>query len=315
MFAGIGGIDIAFIDAGFDVVWANEMDSAACRTYRHNFDGSVLEEKDIKKINKLNIPVFDVLVAGFPCQPFSVAGKQQGFKHKSGDLFFQIIEVVKIVKPKVIFLENVANLIDHNEGKTFNTMFSSLAGMNYYIRYKNMSANEYGNIPQTRNRTYIVAFNNESACEHFNFPEPMKLTLGIFDVIDRFEKKKPIYYYNEDDNFYPNIKKQVTRSDSIYRVYNSQIHIAKSHTCPTLHAFMGTDLRTVPIVKDKYGYRRLTIQEYLDFQGFPKNYSFPAGTRINEAYKQIGNSVCVPVIKRIADQIKKIMIGENNELR
>lgn len=307
MFCGIGGIDIGFLQAGFRIVWANEKDHAACNTYRHNFGDETLVESDIKKVDKTTIPHFNILTAGFPCQPFSVAGPQKGFADARGNLFFQIVEVAKEAKPQIIFLENVSNLIDHDNGRTFIAMFNALAEIGYLLRYRNLPANEYGNTPQTRNRTYIIAFKDEMMCERFQFPEPQKLTTSIFDIIDRSERQKDQYYYLKTDPFYEYMASRVKRTDSIYRVHDSGIHLAKGQTCPTLTASMGTRDNRVPIVIDDYGYRKLTIRECLDFQGFPKEFEFPKGTTIQEAYKQIGNSVCVPVIERIAIQIRKLL--------
>ncbi len=305
MFAGIGGICLGFKQCGFEVVWANEIDKAACKTYRHNFGSEYLVEGNIYKIDKTKIPKFDILTAGFPCQPFSLAGPHKGFEDKRGNLFFQIVEVAKIIEPKIIFLENVANLIDHDNGKTFITMFNALSELDYCIRYKNILASEYGNIPQTRNRTYVIAFKDELMCQNFAFPRPIKLTTDIFDIIDVHFKQSDIYYYSCDDPFYTYLKNKVRRQDSIYRVYNSKIYLAKNRTCPTLTASMGIRKNAVPLLVDDFGYRKLTLRECLDFQGFPKSYYFPKSITMYDAYKQIGNSVCVPVIKRLAEQIMK----------
>lgn len=308
MFAGIGGICLGFQQAGFEIVWANEKDAAACKTYRHNFGDKYLIEDDIKKIDKTKIPKFDILTAGFPCQPFSVAGPHKGFDDARGNLFFQIVEVAKIVKPTIIFLENVSNLIDHDNGRTFITMYNALSEIGYVLRYKNLPANEYGNLPQTRNRTYVVAFRDERMCNMFQYPEKVGLTTEIFDVIDKNTKQKDVYYYtDESDTFYKYMVNRVKRRDSIYRVHDSGIHLAKNHTCPTLTASMGIRANRVPILIDNFGYRKLTVRECLDFQGFPKDYSFPSGTTLEQAYKQIGNSVCVPVIRKIAEQIMKVL--------
>ncbi len=307
MFAGIGGICLGFKQAGFNVVWANEKDAAACRTYRHNFGDAYLVEDDIKKVNKNTIPKFDVLTAGFPCQPFSVAGQQKGFADARGNLFFQIIEVAKIAEPKIIFLENVANLIDHDNGKTFITIFNALSELDYVLRYQNLSANEYSTLPQTRNRTYVVAFKNDYLSSKFAYPKPLEETLGIFDIINIHKKQKDIYYYDGNNPFYNYMTSRVKRTDSIYRVHDSGIHLAKNQTCPTLTASMGTRENRVPIIIDDFGYRKLTIRECLDFQGFPENFTFPLETTMKEAYTQIGNSVCVPVVRRIAEEILKVL--------
>ena len=157
LFAGIGGICLGFKQAGFEIVWANEFDSAACRTYRHNFGNSYLIEADICQVKTESIPDFDVLVGGFPCQPFSIAGRQKGFDDKRGNLFFEITRIMDAKRPKVVFLENVPNLMEHDDGKTFLVIYNSLVQFGYSIYYKVMGADEYGNLPQTRKRIYIVS--------------------------------------------------------------------------------------------------------------------------------------------------------------
>ena len=158
LFSGIGDIDLGFQQAGFDIVWANEFDKDAATTYRHNFGGEHLVECYIRNVNTSDIPDFDVLVAGFPCQPFSIAGKQKGFSDPRGDLFFQIARVAEAKKPQVIFLENVANLLEHDDGKSFLTIYNALVPYGYAFKYQVMDSFEYGNVPQHRSRIFIVAF-------------------------------------------------------------------------------------------------------------------------------------------------------------
>ena len=136
LFSGIGGIDLGFQQAGFDIVWANEIDSAACKTYRHNFENAPLVEGDIHKISADSIPEFDVLTAGFPCQPFSIAGLQKGFKDRDGNHFFEITRIIDAKRPKVVFLENVPNLMEHDNGKTFLVIYNGLAQFGYSVYYR-----------------------------------------------------------------------------------------------------------------------------------------------------------------------------------
>ena len=150
LFSGIGGIDLGFKQAGFDIVWANEFDKYAAETYKKNFGSESLVVKDLRKIQPKDIPDFDVLVAGFPCQSFSAAGKQRGFNDERGQLFFEIVRIVEEKQPEVIFLENVANLIEHDNGKTFLTVYNELVPFGYEIKYCFMDAQEYGNIHQHR---------------------------------------------------------------------------------------------------------------------------------------------------------------------
>lgn len=158
LFAGIGGIDLAFKQAGCSIVWANEADEWAAKTYRYNFPDENLIECDIRKIKFSDLPDFDLLTAGFPCQPFSIAGRQKGFNDSRGNLFFEIARVIDIKRPKIIFLENVQNLINHDNGKTFLVIYNTLVQFGYFVKYKVLDAQEYGNIPQQRRRIFIVAF-------------------------------------------------------------------------------------------------------------------------------------------------------------
>lgn len=303
MFAGIGGICLGFMQAGGQLVWANEIDSAACRTYRHNFGDSYLCEGNVKNISPHDIPDMDILTAGFPCQSFSIAGKQKGFDDPRGNLFFEISKVVDRKRPKVIFLENVQNLIEHDNGRTFLVIYNSLAQFGYAVKYRVMEAHVYGNLPQPRNRIYIVAFLDMEACDRFSFPEPVELTVKINDVICRNERKHPIYYYGEDSWVVKNFGKRITDQRYIYKVSDRGLIRVRNQFCPTLTASMGTYPNRVPIVCDNFGIRKLTVRECLDFQGFPPSFRFPKSITLEDAYKQIGNSVCVPVIKRIAEEL------------
>lgn len=304
MFAGIGGIDLGFMQAGYEIVWVNEFDSAACKTYRYNFGDKHLVEKDIRKIDVSGIPDFDVLTAGFPCQPFSIGGRQKGFDDRRGNLFFEIARVIDKKRPPVLFLENVPNLVEHDNGKTFLVIYTTLAQFGYAVRYKVMSAPEYGNLPQTRSRIFIVAFLNMAKCDSFKFPEAAALTVGINDIIKRNEKKHDIYYYTESSLLHKNLVRTVTDTNSIYHIKDRGIIRVKDNMCPTLTANMGTYPDRVPVVKDDFGIRKLTVRECLDFQGFPQDFKFPNSITIDDAYKQIGNSVCVPVVRGIAEFLR-----------
>ena len=304
MFSGIGGICLGFKQAGFEIVWANDIDRAACMTYRHNFGNHYLVEGDIRDIDADSLPDFEVLTAGFPCQPFSIAGRQKGFKDKRGNLFFEITRIVDVKRPPVIFLENVANLIEHDEGKTFLVIYNSLAQFGYTVYYKAMAANNYGNLPQIRKRIYIVALRDEEKIYHH--PDPVPLKVLSDQIINRHIRKDSLYYYN-GLTLYDYLKDKMWDKDAIYRITDHEVRRTKNAMCPTLTANMGTYPDRVPVVWDDYGIRKLTIRECLDFQGFPKNFEFPKEISLNDTYKQLGNTVCVPVIKRIADNIHKVL--------
>lgn len=309
LFSGIGGIDLGFIQAGFDIVWANEMDAAACRTYRHNFPNANLIEGDIKSIATSDIPDFDVLTAGFPCQPFSIAGLQKGFKDRDGNLFFEITRIIDAKRPKVIFLENVPNLMDHDNGKTFLVIYNGLAQFGYAVYYRVLASNDYGNLPHIRKRIYIVAVREDIADRIYQYPDPIELTLKSDDIIQRSVKQHNIYYYTEG-KMYERLLARMKDHKAIYRITDTEVRWTKNQMCPTLTANMGTHKDRVPVVWDDYGIRKMTLREALDFQGFPKEFYFPKTITIDDAYKQIGNTVSVPVIKRLATQIKEVLMEE-----
>lgn len=304
LFAGIGGICLGFKQAGFEIIWANEKDHAACLTYRHNFGSNYLVEEDIRNISETCIPHTDILVAGFPCQSFSAAGAGRGFSDPRGTLFFEVIRVAKAIQPRVIFLENVENLMEHDSGRTFQTIYSSLVELGYIIRYQAMATHEYANIPQTRRRIYIVAFADLDISDRFRFPEPIPLTSKVMEWIKSDERKPDIYYYSEDTSFDRYIRNTVTDRRYIYRVFNGAARVLTNSKCPTLTASMSTP-RNAAVLRDDFGVRRLTLKESLKFQGFPVGFYFPNTIKIHDAYKQIGNSVSVPVIRRIAEEIRK----------
>ncbi len=306
LFSGIGGIDLGFMQAGFEIVWANEFDRDAARTYRHNFGNEHLVEKDIRKVDVATIPDFDVLVAGFPCQPFSILGRQRGFEDSRGMLFYEIERVVKAKRPQVIFLENVANLIEHDDGKTFLTVYNTLVPYGYSFRYRVMDAIEYGNVPQHRTRIFIVAFLDNDKCERFEFPEKIKRTTKLNDIIRRSERHDKSYYYTESSEYYYDLNKVAQDKQALYRIFENGVSAKPYYVSPTLVASMGAFMHRVPVVRDDYGIRMITPYECLALQGFPKDYRFPK-IPIASAYKQCGNSVVVPVIRRIAENIIKVL--------
>ena len=309
LFSGIGGIDLGFIQAGFDIAWANEMDAAACRTYRHNFPNTNLIEGDIKRIATSDIPDCDVLTAGFPCQPFSIAGLQKGFKDRDGNLFFEITRIIDAKRPKVVFLENVPNLMKHDDGKTFLVIFNGLAQLGYTVYYRVLASNDYGNLPQIRKRIYIVAIREDISNRLYQYPEPMELTLKSSDIINRSVKQHDIYYYTEG-KMYDRLVAHMKDRKAIYRITDTEVRWTKNQMCPTLTANMGTHKDRVHVVWDDYGIRKMTLREGLDFQGFPKEFYFPNTITIDDAYKQIGNTVSVPVIARLATKIKGMLMEE-----
>lgn len=309
MFAGIGGICLGFKNAGCKLIWANEIDKFACTTYRENFGSDYLVEGDIKEINENDIPDLDILTAGFPCQAFSIAGYQKGFKDDRGNLFFDVLRVIKAKKPRIVFLENVKNLVSHDKGKTFKVIKESLEGLEYKVWCQVCNTAEYGNVPQNRERVYIVCFREEKDYNEFIKEEfkPIKLKSNIHKIIDVKDKKEAKYYYTEKSKYYEDLKETMKNKDTVYQLRRVYIRENKSNVCPTLTANMGEGGHNVPLIVDNYGIRKLTPRECLLFQGFPKDYKIPEGMADSKIYKQAGNAVSVPVIERIAKKIVKTL--------
>lgn len=305
LFAGIGGIDLGFEQAGYKIAWANEIDKDACITYRANFPNSILIEADIRKVDFSMLERVDILAAGFPCQPFSVCGKKKGFSDERGNLFFEIMRAADAIQPSIIFLENVANLTEHDNGRTFNVIHNELVSRGYIIRYMIADACDYG-IPQHRTRTYLIAFNSEKACNEFVFPEKCALDKHISDIIDKNKKADDRYYALPDSYQYRRLSETITDENQIYRFSDYGIQASKNGISFTLKANMGTWHDRVPFIKDAFGIRKVTPYECLALQGFPNTFRF-ANIPLNSAYKQCGNSVVVPIIKMIADKIYEVL--------
>lgn len=310
LFSGIGGIDLGFQQAGFEIIWANEFDRDAAKTYRHNFGDTYLSKQNIKNVKTEDIPDFDVLVAGFPCQSFSSAGKQKGFDDPRGNLFFEIVRIVRDKRPSVIFLENVANLLQHDDGKTFLTIYNALVPFGYTFKYRVMDSMEYGNVPQHRSRIFIVAFLDYKKCEKFEFPDQIRRTVFLNDILQRNVKHDDSYYLEPGDPNYDFLVKLVSNKSQIYKYYESLKAYKAYRVCPTLLASMGSYPDSIPVILDDYGIRKITPYECLALLGFPKGYRFP-NISMSSAYKQCGNSVVVPVIRRIAENIMKVMSGKD----
>lgn len=305
LFSGIGGIDLGFIQAGFEVAWANDIDPAACKTYRRNFPKSYLIEDDIRNIDPHSLPDIDVLTAGFPCQPFSVMGYRRGFRDPRGNLFFEIARFIDAKLPQVVLLENVRNLMTHDHGKTFLTIYNTLVECGYSVKYQVINATDV-NIPQDRARIFIVAFRSLEACDRFSFPELVPLRATIEDILDRSVRHSEVYYYASSDPYYKELNRKITTETGIYRIDDRGVATRKWNICPTLKANMGTYPNRVPLIRDDFGIRKLTPAECLAFQGYPKAYTFK-GISLESAYKQCGNTVCVPVIYLLATKIKDIL--------
>ena len=248
-----------------------------------------------------------MVLFGFPCTSFSIAGKRAGFEDdKSGHLFFEALRIIKAKQPKVFFLENVKNLVSHDKGNTFKVITDSLKEEGYHFRYQVLNSMNYGNVPQNRERIYMVGFKNKEECDKFYFPEPIPLTNTIEKITKPYDKKDEKYYY-ENSKYYPMLKETITNKDTVYQLRRIYVRENKKGVSPTLTANMGTGGHNVPLIIDNYGIRKLTPRETLLLQGFPEDYKIPEKMANSHVYKQAGNSVTVTVIERIAKNIIKSM--------
>ncbi|WP_337050737.1 DNA cytosine methyltransferase [Priestia megaterium] len=316
MFAGIGGTCLGFKQAGAKVVWANEMDKNACITYRNYFGEDYLQEGDITQIDKTTIPQLDILIGGFPCQAFSIAGYRKGFEDERGNVFFQILEVLKAQEkvhgslPKAIMLENVKNLKTHDKGKTYRIIEEALQAFGYTVKSEILNSMEHGNVPQNRERIFIVGFQDAGQADRFKFPGKIPLTNRLNNIVDRDSKLDDKYYYTEASQYYPMLREAMNNTETTYQLRRVYVRENRSNVSPTLTANMGTGGHNVPLVLDNNNnIRKLTPEECLLLQGFPEDYTFPDKMANGPRYKQSGNSVTVPVIKRIATNIITVLDG------
>lgn len=311
LYAGVGGICSGFIEAGATLEWANEIDKNACITYRANFKHPLYEE-DIWKLDPNKLNRVDILAGGFPCQPFSVAGYRKGFTDDRGNHFFRIIDFITTLnKPKVVFLENVKNLKGHDKGKTFKIIEQAMKENGYSFHAQVLNSKDFGNVPQNRERIYIVCFRNEEDGsnkydKYFEFPEPITLSSKISDIIIK-EAVNEKFYYREDKYMFSILKEEMTNKETVYQWRRQYTRENKSNVCPTLTANMGTGGHNVPLILTDNGIRKLTPRECFSFQGYPNSYILPENVGNSQLYKQAGNSVTVPVIERIANNIISVL--------
>lgn len=302
LFAGVGGIRIGFEKSGFETVFSNDFEKSCADTYNKNFKTSKLIVEDIRKIVIDDLPEFDFLLGGFPCQAFSIAGYRKGFEDEKGrgNLFFDIARIIEKRQPTGFLLENVKNLKNHDNGRTFKIIKETLESLGYHIKAKILNSMEYGNVPQNRERIYIVGFKNRKYYDNFEFPQPINLKTKISDLLEKNVNAK--YYYNGKP-LYKKLKDYIKEEGKIYQWRRQYVRENKKGVCPTLTANMGTGGHNVPIIKDKKGIRKLTPLECFRIQGFPKDYSLPNNLADSALYKQAGNSVTVPVIEAVARQM------------
>lgn len=299
LFAGIGGIRLPFDELGYDCVFSSEWDKAACETYQANF--GECPQGDITQISEKDIPAHDLLLAGFPCQAFSIMGKMQGFADTRGTMFFEIERILSYHKPPFVLLENVKQLTTHDKGKTFKTILAKLAELGYFVKWQVLNALNFG-LPQKRERVIIVGFRDEENYFKFNFDFQRKeynlaQVLESDDSIDQslFASDRIIQKRQErargKEVFYPSIWHENKSGNISILDYACALRTGASYNYLLVN-----------------GYRRPSSRELLRLQGFPDSYKIVVSHQ--EIRKQTGNSVAVPMIREIARRINSIIEKE-----
>lgn len=307
LFAGTGAFTFALqATNAVNVVFANDMVKHSKKIYDANFNHK-LTLKDLNEVNNEDIPPHDILTGGFPCQPFSIAGLQEGFNDERSNVFWKILSIIDCHQPKCVILENVKNLVSHDEHKTFNTIKSNLEKRGYNICYKVLNTSDITGVPQHRERIYIVCIKSKNVFDKFtlDFPKIEKRKISEF-----FENEIPEkYYYTDKSSTWNIIKESVVKKDTIYQYRRVYVRENKSSECPTLTANMGGGGHNVPLILDTKGIRKLTPRECFNLQGFPLSYKLPDLSDAN-LYKLAGNAVSVPVVNLIANRIIPLLLEE-----
>lgn len=363
LFAGVGGFDLGLEQSEnetkkFKIVFANEIDKYASATYSKNFNVPLIEgdinllldpassktneEKEYyqSKRHILFDNEVDVLVGGFPCQSFSIAGERKGFEDERGNLFWSIVETIKQLgehskKPRVLFLENVKNLKSHDKGNTYQVIKSELEKLGYIVKEEVLNTMHFSNLPQTRERIYIMGFLNKEDSDKFTFYDELdkyrndkSVEERLNDIESIFDKnitpenhnqyfytkeKYPHYFKDKEEGI--NLEDSITEKNQFYQLRRGMyVRHNKSNACPTLTANMGTGGHNVPLILTDHGIRKLTPEEAFKLQGFPINNGYKLPTKFNgrvypngQLYKQAGNAVSVDIIKLIGERILEVL--------
>lgn len=308
LFAGTGAFSYVLGKKGFQCVFANDLVESSKSIYIKNHKEHPFILGNLNDIDVHTIPKHDILCAGFPCQPFSIAGKREGFNDPRSNVFWKILEIVQHHNPSILFLENVKNLKTHDGGKTFATISSSLINLGYHIKYNVLDTSKITQVPHHRERIYIVAFRDKEIYEKFQLNFNNVENKPISDFLEKEKNIPSKYYYTNKFKVFPVIQTSVTKSvhtmNTIYQYRRHYVRENKKNQCPTLTANMGAGGHNVPIILDTKGIRKLTPRECFNLQGFPTDYILP---EISDSllYKLAGNAVSVPVVELLVNTLFK----------
>lgn len=310
LFSGLGGFRLALESLDCKCVFSSEIDRYARETYNINF--GEYPSGDITKIDETMIPDHDILCAGFPCQPFSIAGKRLGFDDTRGTLFFDILRILKGKKPAAFILENVAGIVNHDSGRTFAVIEKSLDEVGYFFRYKLINAKNVG-YPQNRNRWYCVGFRKDLIKNEqfeFSFPKVKHLEIKLNDLLESEVSDEYLISPTAQRNINYHLKKSTSEESKQYdfpvvanEIRKSKCNFRTDGISPCLTAKMGTGGNNVPVLVNQM--RKFTERECLRIMGFPDSYIIKEN--FHQSYKQIGNSVVVPVVRELGKEIIAIL--------
>lgn len=324
LFAGIGGFCSAFEQVGAKLLWANEMDSSACQTYRANYPHVSLHEKKIEDLSAIHDDLLevDVLTAGFPCQPFSVAGDRKGFADPRGKAFFEIIRLIKEFgsnRPKILLFENVPGLLFHDKGASHAKIVNAVQSVGYWFLPPDCQAIlntiKITRIPQARDRLFMVAlswdhFDNQC----FQFPEEIEEGgHAVKSFLDLHVQAPEDHYFDPESRWGKLFIESMNKGDpeSVYQLRRYYVRENKKDAVFTLTANMGEGGHNIPVYKDNWGIRKLTTKECLRLQGFDaEKFIFPEEVAKSQRYKQIGNAVTVPLVIKLAQECKRLLTKE-----
>ena len=272
------------------------------------YDANFTHKLTLGNLNDIKteyIPKHDILTGGFPCQPFSIAGKQAGFQDERSNVFWKILAIIDYHKPSCVILENVKNLVSHDDGKTFETIKKNLMERDYHIRCKVLDTSKITGIPQHRERIYIVCIKSKDVFDKFTLDFPTIPKRQISSLLEENVDDK--YYYTDKSSTWDLVKSSVLKKNTVYQYRRVYVRENKSNECPTLTANMGGGGHNVPLILDDKGIRKLTPRECFNFQGFHSSYNLPNISDTN-LYKLAGNAVSVPVVELIANRLIPLLM-------
>lgn len=307
LFAGTGAFSYAFHSTNkVETVFANDLLESSESIFNLN-NNVKLTKQDLITIKEDEIPSFNILTGGFPCQPFSIAGSQKGFDDERSNVFWKILSIIKTHSPGIVILENVKNLQSHDNGLTFKIIIENLTNCGYYVKHNIINTCKVTHIPQNRERIYIVCFKDKTLFDKFNMDFDKTENINIMDLLDQDVPDK--YYYTDKSAIYDELKQNVVshiQNNTIYQYRRYYVRENKNSVCPTLTANMGTGGHNVPIILENKGIRKLTPRECFNLQGFPKDYKLPVLSD-SKLYSLAGNAVSIPVVTLIANRIAELL--------